>query len=494
MFSWAGNRITFLILGLFGGLLAGLSLSQSVVFFMPISLALLWAVNNSPLASFLWGVGALIVSHSWLLALHPLGWIGVPDLLSWPFTIAIWLFCGVFAGGLVSFWSWLGLRFFNQDLVHSSLKTQFFYALAMSSAWGFGEVCLSHWPLFWIGIGETLLPGDLWLAGLARWIGSGGLATIQLLIGWWVLQVCISFKKNLQLPMLLGIGLLFLFLTHFVGWNLLNKKVMVNSIDVALWQTAIPTREKFSKGQQVRLPKALANYLERSHDLGASLLLAPEGTLNFDTSPLEPVPIPLLSGGFRWVKGSQRSSLLVFEKGKRTFSGFVDKVRLVPLGEWLPDWSPLFGRGLSYVGGLEPGEVESRLLLWSGPPVATAICYELSDGKLLAQSVAQGAEWMVALSNLDPYPISLQKQFLSLAQMRSIENARDLVSVSNTGPSSLILSSGQVIPLILPFQENLALAKVNLHKGMTGYHKWGETPLIAIFAIGLIGLFYNHRF
>ena len=56
----------------------------------------------------------------------------------------------------------------------------------LSLLWGIGELILSQTPFFWIGLGESLVPGDLYLAGLARWVGASGLCVIQLLIGFWI--------------------------------------------------------------------------------------------------------------------------------------------------------------------------------------------------------------------------------------------------------------------------------------------------------------------
>ena len=70
--------------------------------------------------------------------------------------------------------------------------------------------------------------------------------------------------------------------------------------------------------------------------------------------------------------------------------------------------------GLSAVGGVEPGP-PSRLLRRPGGAVAGAICYELADGQALAAAVRQGAGWLLASANLDPYPLQLQGQYAALA-------------------------------------------------------------------------------
>ena len=53
--------------------------------------------------------------------------------------------------------------------------------LLLSLSWSIGELILSKTPLFWIGLGEGIVPGDMYLAGLARWIGASGLCAVQLI-------------------------------------------------------------------------------------------------------------------------------------------------------------------------------------------------------------------------------------------------------------------------------------------------------------------------
>ena len=199
--------------------------------------------------------------------------------------------------------------------------------------------------------------------------------------------------------------------------------------------------------QLKRLPESIQEALEQADKLNSDFLVAPEGTMQAGQTLVSPSPIPFLTGGFRWIDSKQRSALLVFREGETKFKEVIDKYRLVPLGEWLPNLPGITPKGLSFVGGLEPGNA-SRFLRWNGPPVGVAICYELSDGNALAKATMRGAEWILSIANLDPYPLSLQKQFIALAQLRSIELARDVITVANTGPTSLVLSSGEVVSLI----------------------------------------------
>ena len=82
------DRSQLLLRGLVGGALAGIALCLSGPWWMVPALALLWSVVQSPLAAALWGGVAVAISHHWLLALHPLTWLGVPALLSLPLAMA----------------------------------------------------------------------------------------------------------------------------------------------------------------------------------------------------------------------------------------------------------------------------------------------------------------------------------------------------------------------------------------------------------------------
>ena len=81
------------LLALLAGSLAGLALPPlGWPWLLWIALVPLWRLSWREGA--LWGVAAVLVSHRWLLALHPLDWLGVPGLLSAPLVVVLWLICG----------------------------------------------------------------------------------------------------------------------------------------------------------------------------------------------------------------------------------------------------------------------------------------------------------------------------------------------------------------------------------------------------------------
>ena len=115
----------------------------------------------------------------------------------------------------------------------------------------------------------------------------------------------------------------------------------------------------------------------------------------------------------------------------------------------------------------------------------SAICYELSDGGALAAAVRNGAQWLLASANLDPYPLLLQRQFTALAQLRALESGRWLVSAANTGPSQLI-SPRAVVRTTLPLgQPGTAVFSVPRLQRQTPYDRYGDGPLLVL-ALGAV--------
>jgi apolipoprotein N-acyltransferase len=114
---------------------------------------------------------------------------------------------------------------------------------------------------------------------------------------------------------------------------------------------------------------------------------------------------------------------------------------------------------------------------------AVAICYELADGRALARAVADGAGWLLAVANLDPYPPLLQHQFLNLGRLRAIETGRWLLSVANTGPTAVVDPTGRLVQQLPPGPAQLGLLQLHGRRPFSGYDRWGEAPLLLITAV-----------
>ncbi len=462
-----------------GGLLAGVALPPlGWPWLLWPALVVLWSLTGNrpgegpPRAwrGGLWGLAAVLASHRWLLWLHPLDWIGVPGPLSLPICVALWLACGLAGGLLVATWTELAGR-----LDPTRLST----ALLLAALWGLTEVLLARGPLFWLGLGASALPGDRALAGMAALGGAGLVAFLQLLIGWCLWRSLQALPGSRSRWLLTGLALAGS--CHLIGLAALGPAPAAGgpSERWLVLQPAIPTRRKFEADQQQLLLQRLAQAQRQAAGLAVGGVLLPEGSLAQGQPLPETAPVEVLSGGFRREGLELRSSLLRFAPGERLAGSWVDKHRVVPLGEWVPlarlwRWS-----GLSAVGGVEPGPA-SRLLARPGGAVGVAICYELSDGSALAAASRDGARWLLASANLDPYPLMLQEQFAALAQLRAIETGRWLISSANTGPSLLVDSRGRVLDKLPAGRPASGLLTVRQRSTLTAYDRWGEGPLLGI--------------
>ena len=429
----------------------------------------------------LWALAAVLVSHRWLLALHPLDWVGVPLPLSLPLCVALWLAIAALGAVAVGTWSALVSR-----LDGRRVSTAF----AAAGLWGVAEVALARGPLFWIGLGGSALPGDPALAGLAALGGSGLMACVQLLIGWGLWRLARgAWRQGLVATLVL------LVISHGLGaWALAQQRPSAQDLaQEADWQSwlvlqpAIPTREKFDAPQQRRLLNELAQALRSAPNLGVEGLLLPEGALAMGQRLPSEAGVEVLSGGFRLEESERRSSLLRFPIGTIEPGSWLDKHRVVPLGEWVPFADQLRWAGLSAVGGITPGS-PSRLLNRPQGAFGVAICYELADGAALAEATRAGASWLVASANLDPYPLMLQQQFRALARQRAIETGRWLLSAANTGPSLVIDPAGDVRQELRPLQPALGVMALQSRTALTVYDRFGEGPLLAVTFLAWAGV------
>jgi len=453
---------------------------------MPISLFILWSRSEKKSANFLWGFFFILVSHSWLFELHPLTWLGFSWISSLIISISILLGCALIGGILVYLWGLLSKKILlKKDISKMNFLPLITKVLLLSFSWGIGEFILSQTPLFWIGLGEGIVPGDMYLAGLAKWIGASGLCVVQLIIGFWIYLVYEKWKKKYNFKKTFLFGLLIIVILHFLG-GLTNPMKRDNGYPVALWQTNIPTREKTNFNNQF-INEKLISAQKIAVSNSAKLLITPEGTLNNNFDLAFKSKIRMLAGGFRNSTNGLRSSLLGYQIGDETYSSFIDKHRLVPLGEKIPGFFNIFSRGLSAVGGIQPGSNSRFFKSKFTPPLAVAICYEISDGFKIRNAINRGAEIIISAANLDPYPTKLHNQFLSLARVRSIENKKDNIIVSNSGPTGLISEEGIIIKLFDPNTEQNEVVNPNFSTKKTFYTKYGERPLILLFLF-LVGL------
>jgi apolipoprotein N-acyltransferase len=198
---------------------------------------------------------------------------------------------------------------------------------------------------------------------------------------------------------------------------------------------------------------------------GARLVVWPEGTLPDAVDP-RTRSFANLAGRSRLGSGDPPAELVVggiargTEQGKTkmTNSAFLvddrftildryDKRHLVPFGEYVPaarilpyqwfvpEWVVFFTPGPDH----EPMESRSGRL-------GMLICYEAIFPEIAAESVDEGAQILVNITNDSWYGVSSAPyQHLAISRMRAIETGRYILRAANTGVSAIIDPVGRVV-------------------------------------------------
>jgi apolipoprotein N-acyltransferase len=212
----------------------------------------------------------------------------------------------------------------------------------------------------------------------------------------------------------------------------------------------------------------------------------------------------LILGGYRFGSSTKGvpvtfNSLAVLRKvdDELQVTGFYDKFRLVPFGEFMPFDSLATRWGIKqfvHVGdGFTPGPRPRPLALNGLPTVQPLICYE----SLFPGFTREGAEisgvrpaWIANISNDAWFGTgSGPRQHLNIASYRAIEEGLPMVRATPTGISAIIDAYGRVVP-----GKRLGLGAYGVIDGPlppaltpTLYDRLGDVPLFLMLIISLAG-------
>jgi apolipoprotein N-acyltransferase len=180
--------------------------------------------------------------------------------------------------------------------------------------------------------------------------------------------------------------------------------------------------------------------------------------------------------------------------------GRYDKQHLVPFGEYIPFKSSFLfflDKLVEGIGDFEAGTGPTVLALTPNPKSATtgtaastlrpinfgvAICYEVIFPNLVRQFAANGAEFMVTVTN-DAWfgPSAAASQHFSMVVFRSVENHLAFARSANTGISGFIDPFGRILETTPIFTEQAAKATMQVWRPYTFYSRYGD-----VFAYGCV--------
>ncbi|WP_397422286.1 apolipoprotein N-acyltransferase [Phenylobacterium sp.] len=455
---------------LLGGLAAGLAhppfgVAVGLLGYSLILLRLETIASARPLRTSFWlgwlaGLGYFGISTWWIA--EP--FLVDPRVYGWmaPFAVVL------MGGGLSLFWGLAGLayRLARPDGVWKVLVFAGVFAVV---EWLRGHV-LTGFP--WNLVGES------WRAGsapsqAAALVGAYGLTWITLAISAAPALLMLPIPRLAQAGAIMATGVAMIGLFAGGAGRLAASARTLYTPDAPLIRIVQADIDQKEKWRAENLDQVFQDYVDLSQRPASGvpdLIIWPEGALPAvindligPESPYAPRLRDALKPGQRLVMGANRveptadggyryfNTLMAFQRDGEALrvTGYYDKHRLVPFGEFLP-LGDLAGRlGIRSLVRMPedftPGPRPRPLLIPGIPAMQPLICYEA-----LFPGLGSGATrpaWILNISN-DAWfgATSGPWQHLNIASYRAIEQGLPMVRSTPTGVSAVIDAHGRLLP------------------------------------------------
>jgi apolipoprotein N-acyltransferase len=460
-----------------------------------IAIAPLWIMIRSAIAngrqSFLvcllpaafWGIGYHGLALSWILDLHPLTWMGIPWLGSVAIALFAWFFITFWGAALVVSWglgtigicyllTHLRARYVTTSTQSDTVSTlsisaarlpSWFYILVGTTVWCGLEELWSFGALYWSSISYTQSPANLVILHLGQISGPMTVTAAIVAVNGCLAEAWLHFRQrqSAAAKQLFITSLALLIGFHLIGYVLYVQPIARSpetALKIGIIQGNIPTRIKlFDEGIRRSLVSYTSGYRALA-DQQVDAVLMSEGALpwvwvNTTKQAQNPLYQAILQRGVpAWVgtvgvKQGRITQSLFSIAGTGEITGRYDKVKLVPLGEYVP-FEAIVGRLIGRLSPVEasmvPGDFEQQFDTPFGKAIA-GICYESAFAQLFRNQAAAGGEFIVTASNNDPYDRGMMEQHHAQDVMRAIETDRWAARATNTGLSGIVDPHGRTI-------------------------------------------------
>lgn len=458
------------------------------------ALALLLNKAQSPRQGFLlaWSFGSasFATGVSWVyVAMHDFG--HTPAYLAIPMTA---IFC-IGLGLIPALFGYCYSRWIRHGRAGSTLG---FAACWVLFEWLRGWL-FTGFPWLYLGYGHlhTALAGwspVLGIYGLSFWVALSGAALAQLLS---------APTQKRRSAILTGLACIALFLQgHFlqdIEWTQASDKP---ALRIGAVQSNISQDKKWAYSQYWA---TLEHYDSASETLWSEsdLVIWPEAAIpalyhnaqSFFDYMAERAVInnsALISGVPTSSGENMYNSVTVVSGGE----GIYHKQRLVPFGEYVPLSHYLRGIIKFFdlpMSSFSRGSADQDHLQVKGWQLAPSICYEVVYPDLIARG-AKDADILFTISNDAWFGRSIgPDQHMQMAQMRALENGRELIRVTSTGITAFVDHRGNIRQRIPSFTTTTMRGEVHAREGSTPFTRYGSAPIILLCAALALGAGIGHR-
>jgi len=366
----------------------------------------------------------------------------------------------------------------------------FYLPLALVSKWG-----ITAYPLIYILLEEVrnrfpfggfgwvriaFTQADAPYAKVAAIGGATALSAAVVLIALVIFHI--SHRKFSLLPLLP-------FLIVLVPAN----TYVVDSTNVLMTQGNVP---QMVLDFNSRAKAVFNNHFERTQmeiakNPNVDFILWPENSVDVDPflnsdvkKSLDSIKQPLIIGAIV-NKGSTLLNTSILWGGELPETYI--KQHLTPFGEYIPlrSLARVVSPLVDEVEDFSPGD-SGKTFEIGIIKVAPVICYELIDDAVL-EKAAKNSNILAVQTNSATFGMSAESaQQLSITRIRAIEHGRNIASVSTTGYSAIIDSSGKILQKTSMGTADSIRAEVDLMEGQTPRDRAGDWALIGVLAALLL--------
>ena len=306
---------------------------------------------------------------------------------------------------------------------------------------------------------------------LAEVIGFEGLSAIVIIANVVSFKIWVHRRQKFQMCKWFGLGVALLVVMNFVGWGLFQRlQPPDKKVNVLIVQSNIGNLDKVkARSDSMARQKTLNQYIEltllevRRGRVPIDFILWPETAFpsylgqNFDKNPyaqqlfqtFRELKIPLITGSYGKDLKSQKTSNSIFfidERGHYVGRPY-SKSHLLLFGEYIPmgESFPILYKWLPQVGNFFRGD-GPLVQEFKGIRLGSQICYESLFPRFSIALANQGAQMIVNVTN-DSWYGTWQEPYQHLYEglARAVEVRRPIVRSTNTGISTVVLASGEML-------------------------------------------------
>ncbi len=494
------------------GILMGLTPDPFGLWFLAwVALIPLWLLTQQLKIKESLGLGAIWgfcyhgIALFWITGIHPMTWLGVPWLASLAIAMLVWLAITTWGLVLVSLWAggmaWLTPKLPSWQRV--IVGVALFCTLETLWSWS---------ALYWTALGYTQSPHNLLMLQISKLSGQQTMTAAIVAVNGLLAEAIAPYLEKLSLPKigwrLIPAVTLIAVIVIYGAWVMELEVRSPNNgeeLKVGIIQGNIPNPVKLKfNGLKLATERYAAGY-EQLAQKSVDVILTPETALPFLYPAADPrrqafdqmvetYNMPVWMGGFGTVANPDNpygySNSLFLRDRTHTVLAQYNKVRLVPIGEFIPFKSVIGGliKRLSPLKGDVEAGSNNQIVDSPWGKLIMAICYESAYPAHFRDQAAAGGQVIFTASNNAHYAETMPAQHHAQDVARAIETDRWAVRATNTGYSAIVDPNGRTIWRSQINSYEIHEDTVYLRQTTTPYVRWGDwlTPLLGLTSITII--------